>query len=135
VRRNESMAKIKEEIFIESGYVSPNPLSQAIRYGDLIFCSGYMGRDPKTKKIVPGGMKAQTRQALENLGKVLVGAGSSFDKVLKVTVFITKKELFSEMNEVYREYFYEPFPARMCVEVSGMMLEEALVEIDCIAGV
>ncbi len=125
----------KMEIYTPLAPVSPNPLVQAVRYGDLIFCSGQMARDLKTRKIVPGGMKEQTMHALENLKNVLEAAGSSLSKVLQVTVFITKKELFSEMNEVYQEYFPKPFPARMCVEVSGMMAEGALVEIDCIAGV
>lgn len=124
----------KEEIFTPAAPVSPNPLSQAIRYGNLIFCSGQMARDLKTRKIIPGGMKEQTRQALENLKAVLEAAGSSFEKVLQVTVFITRKELFGEMNEVYQQFFPKPFPARMCVEVSSMMAEGALVEIDCIAG-
>lgn len=123
-----------EIIHTDNVYQSPNPLSQAIKFGDFIFTSGFLPREPVTGKVVGGGMREQTKQVLENLKQVLEAAGSSMEDVLKVTVFITDKEKFEEMNEVYRIFFPSREPARICV-VANMTRADCLIEMDCIAAV
>lgn len=109
------------------------PLSPGIKANGFIFVSGQTGRNPETRAI-PDGMAAQTRQALENMKAVLEAGGSSLDKVLKCTVFVTDVSRFAEMNEVYRSYFpADRFPARSTVEVSSLAGKEMLVEIEAIA--
>lgn len=124
----------REIIRTDKVYQSPNPLSQAIKFGDFIFTSGFLPREPVTGKVVAGGMREQTRQVLENLKHVLEAAGSSMEDVLKITVFITDKEKFEDMNEVYRIYFPSHEPARICVE-ANMTRADCLIEMDCIAAV
>jgi 2-iminobutanoate/2-iminopropanoate deaminase len=105
----------KQVIFTEKG---PRPLgaySQAIRAGDFIFVAGMGGIDPATGQMVPGGVREQTRRALENIKAVLESAGASLSDVVKVTVFLTNPDDFNDMNEVYREYFKEKPPARSTV--------------------
>ena len=109
------------------------PFSQAVKAGNFVFTSGQIGLDPKTGKLVPGGIKAETRQVLENLSTVLHAADSSLEKVLKTTVFIADLAGdFRAMNEVYREFFPSEPPARSTVEVKGLALS-ARVEIEAVA--
>jgi 2-iminobutanoate/2-iminopropanoate deaminase len=124
----------KQVIFTEKG---PKPLgaySQAIRAGDFIFVAGVGGIDPATGQLVPGGVREQTRRALENIKAVLEAAGASLNDVVKVTVFLANPEDFNDMNEVYREYFKENPPARITVAVK-IPGKNFLVEIDAIAYV
>ena len=110
------------------------PFSSAVAYGDLVFVSGTIGRDPKTGQIAEGDIGAQTRQALENVQQQLTLAGTALEKALKVTVFITDMALFGAMNQVYRQFFPAAPPARSCVEVAALPDSAALVEIEIIAG-
>ncbi len=110
------------------------PYSQAIRSGSLLFCSGQIGLDPKTGEMVPGGVEAQTRQVLANLGAVLAAAGAGFDQVVKTTIFLTDLGDFQKVNAIYAEHFPGVAPARATVEVSRLP-RQALVEIDAIANV
>lgn len=110
------------------------PISPAVKAGTLVYTSGMLGTDPKTGKLVEGGIGPQTRQTLENLKATLEAAGSGLDRVLKATVFITDKANFRGMNEVYREYFPVDPPARSTVECD-LMLEGGLVEIELVAAV
>ena len=110
------------------------PFSSAVAYGDLVFVSGTIGRDPKTRQIAEGDVGAQTRQALENVQQQLALAGSALDKALKVTVFVTDMALFNDMNQVYRQFFPADPPARSCVAVVALPDPTALVEIEIIAG-
>jgi 2-iminobutanoate/2-iminopropanoate deaminase len=109
------------------------PYSPAVSCGPLVFISGSVGRDPASGRIALGNMGSQTRQAMENIAAHLERAGSSFDRAVKATVFITDMGLFAEMNEVYTTFFSEDPPARSCVEVSKLPDPEALVEIELIA--
>lgn len=109
-------------------------LSPAIQFGNLLFVSGVGGYDPKTHKVVEGGVSDQVRQCLENIKTVLEAAGSSLDRVLKVSVFLTDIANFQDMNKVYRTFFPTNPPARSTVavkELPGLLP----VEIDCIAYV
>ncbi len=111
------------------------PFSQGIKAGSLVFVSGQCPTDPKTGQVVPGGIAEQTRQTMDNVGAILKAAGSSFDKAVKATVFITDIEDFAGMNAVYRTYFKKDPPARSTIEVSALALEGAKVEIEMVAVV
>jgi 2-iminobutanoate/2-iminopropanoate deaminase len=110
------------------------PYSQAIRLGDMIYCSGQVALDPATGQLVEGDVAAQTRRALENLTAVLAEAGSGLSNVVKTTVFLSAMSDFQAMNEVYSAAFGGHKPARSTVAVAGLP-RGALVEIDCIAVV
>ena len=108
------------------------PYSQAIVAGNLIFCSGQIPTDPATGEFVKGGIKEQTEQVFKNLAEVLKAAGSSFESVVSVNVYLRDMNDFKEMNEVYAETFGEHKPARATVGVSALP-KNALIEISCIA--
>ncbi len=114
------------------------PYSQGMRVGglsvsgDLIFVSGQTPLDPDTGKIVEGGIPEQTARCLRNVGAVLAAAGSSFDRVVKTTVFLTDMADFQAMNAVYGEFFGTMPPARSTVAVAGLPLG-ARVEIEAVA--
>lgn len=108
------------------------PYSQATALDSLVFCSGQISLDPVTGLIVEGGVEAQTKQVLSNLAAVLNEAGSSMDKVLKTTIFLTDMNNFSLVNSVYASCFSNKLPARTCVEVSRLP-KDSLVEIEAIA--
>ncbi|ORY58877.1 Endoribonuclease L-PSP/chorismate mutase-like protein [Pseudomassariella vexata] len=113
---------------------SPKPLpqfSQAVKFNGMVYCSGNIGLDPATSKLVDGGVKEQTRQALKNLSAVLAEAGSGISNVIKVNVFLTTMDNFAAMNEAYDEFFNtETKPCRTCVAVYQLPFG-ALVEIEC----
>jgi len=109
-------------------------LSPAIQFGNLLFVSGAGAQDPDTHKVVPGPISNQVKQCLENLKVVLVAGGSSLDKVLKCTVFLTDIANFQAMNEVYHQYFPINPPARSTMAVKDLP-GESPVEIECIAYV
>ncbi len=121
------------EIITTESTSSSNPLSPAVRWGDLLFTSGQVGRDPGSAKLATG-IADQTRQTLENLQSVLKAGGSSLENTLKVTVFIVDINLKDAMNTVYKEYFPANPPSRTCVEVSALS-PGVLVEIEAVAGV
>ena len=110
------------------------PLSQAIKVGNLVFTSGMVARDPNTREFIGGDIKQQTERIILNLKAILEAAGSSLDKVVKVTVFLTDMRDFAGMNEVYRKFFPKEPPARSTVEVSKLAIP-ALAEIEMIATV
>lgn len=110
------------------------PYSQAIVAGGLVFASGQLPLDPATGKFPEGGIKEQTRQSLTNVSHVLEAAGSSLNRVVKTTVFLSDMANFGAMNEVYAEFFAQPFPARSAVAVKTLP-KEALVEIEVVAEV
>lgn len=109
------------------------PYSQAISTGSLIFTSGQLPLKPGSKDM-PDNIKDQARAALANVRAILEQAGSSMQKVVKVTVFLTDISDFAFVNEVYAECFSAPFPARSCFAVKALPLG-ARVEIEVIASV
>jgi len=108
------------------------PYAQAIRAGGLVYTSGQIGMDPATGALVPGGIEAQTRRVLENLKAVLAASGSSLEKVLRVTVYLTDLAHFQAMNRIFSEYLDAHRPARSTVGVAALPMG-ALVEMDMIA--
>ena len=110
------------------------PYSQAIVAGDLLFCSGQIALLPESGDMVEGGVEAQTRQVLANLGEVLQAGGASWDDVVKTTIYLSDLGDFQTVNAIYAERFGEVAPARATVEVSRLP-KGALVEIDAIARV
>ena len=108
------------------------PYSQAIRVGDFVYTSGQLPIDPSTGAFPDGGIKEQTRQALQNVKAILEEVGLSMANVVKTTVFLADMNDFAEMNSVYAEFFKEPYPARSAVAVKTLP-KNALVEIEVVA--
>ncbi len=108
------------------------PYSVAIRTGNMVFTSGQLGLDPATGELVPGGIEAETRQALTNLRHVLQDSGSDLDAALKTIVFLRDMADFPKMNAVYAEFFSSNPPARSTVQVAALPKNGA-VEIEVVA--
>ncbi|MFC4224242.1 Rid family detoxifying hydrolase [Lysinibacter cavernae] len=105
--------------------------SQAIRKGDSLYLAGQGGFDVNTGALVGDGVREQTRQTLTNLAHVVTAAGGNMDDIVTVRVYISAHEEFAGMNEVYGEFFNEPYPAR--TTVSAGLGPGMKVEIDAIA--
>jgi 2-iminobutanoate/2-iminopropanoate deaminase len=108
------------------------PYSQAIKANGFVFISGQVPIDPATGTIVSGGIEQQTEQVLKNLAAILAAAGSSWEKVVKTTVFLKNMSEFGQMNEVYGKVCKNAPPARSTVEVARLP-KDVSVEIDVIA--
>ena len=108
--------------------------SHAVRAGDFLFVTGQLGIDPKTARVVQGGVAAEMRQLMKNLEVVLKGAGSGFDKVAMARIFLVHfASDYPTVNRIYAEYFAEGrFPARTTVGVTALAMG-CLVEVDLIA--
>ena len=123
-----------EPQFLTSPAMEALPFSEAVRVGDLLFLSGQIGNRPGTLDLAPGGIEAETRQTLQNIKATLERHGSSMDRVVKCTVFMTDIIEWGQMNEIYVQYFPGSKPARSALGSSGLALG-ARVEIECIAVV
>ena len=108
------------------------PYSVAIRAGNLVFTSGQLGLDPQSGNLVPGGIEAETRQALTNIRHVLADSGSGMQAVVKTTVFLKDMADFSRMNAIYAEFFPENPPARSTVQAAALP-KDGSVEIEAVA--
>jgi len=109
------------------------PISQATVHNDTLYVSGQVGIDPETGELVDGGVEAQTKRALENIEAVLDAADTTFESVLKATVFVESMGDISTINSIYEEYISAPYPARSAVEVSELAMD-CVVEVEVIAG-
>lgn len=109
------------------------PYSQAIELNGTLFISGQIPVNPAEGKIVDGGIEAQTRQSLKNIGAILEEAGLGYNDVVKTCVLLDDIKNFAAMNAVYAEFFPESKPARVCYQVAALPAG-AMVEIDAIAG-
>lgn len=120
-----------EKISTPKSPAAIGPYSQAIKTGNLIFTSGQI---PFTAegKLVSADVKEQTLQSLQNLKNILEKAGTGMDNIIKCTVFISDMDQFAQVNEVYQQFFNEPYPARSCVEVARLP-KDVKVEIEAIA--
>jgi 2-iminobutanoate/2-iminopropanoate deaminase len=115
----------------ESAPKAIGPYSQGVIANGFLFTAGQTALDPATMQLVPGDVKAQTERVFENLRAVLTEAGTSFDKVVKASVFLASMDDFAAMNEVYAKTFGNHRPARSTVAVKTLP-KNGLVEIDLI---
>ncbi len=109
------------------------PYSPAVRVGQLLFVSGQVPLDPATGQMVEGGITEQTRRVLTNIGALLEAGDRSFADVVRTTIFLADMNDFGAVNEIYGQYFLEPYPARATVQVARLP-KDARVEIDVIAS-
>jgi 2-iminobutanoate/2-iminopropanoate deaminase len=121
----------KKVIATEKAPKPIGPYSVAVQAGNFVFTSGQLGLDPATGNLVPGGIEAQTRQALKNLGNVLSDAGSGLEFAVKTIVFMKDMAEFTKMNAVYAEFFSENPPARSTVQAE--LPKGGAVEIEVVA--
>ena len=123
---------MKETISTDNAPGAIGPYSQAVKTGNMVFCSGQIPIDPATGEFVSGDVAEQTRQVLKNLSAVLEAAGTDLNNVVKTTVFLADMNDFAAMNEVYARFFSDNKPARATVQAARLP-KDARVEIDCIA--
>ena len=112
----------KEIISTENAPQAIGPYSQAVKAGNLIFISGQVPLNPKTGDLVTESIEDQARQVLDNVKSICEAAGQSLDDIVKISIFLTDLNNFAVVNDVMKEYFSEPYPARATVEVSGLPL-------------
>ncbi|MDE6177705.1 MAG: Rid family detoxifying hydrolase [Duncaniella sp.] len=121
---------MKEAIATTLAPSAIGPYSQAIKCGNLLFCSGQIPVNPADGSV-PDGIKAQAEQSLANVAALLNAAGTSMDKVVKTSVFLSDMANFGAMNEVYASFFNPPYPARSAVAVrelpKGVLLEVEVI--------
>ena len=119
-----------KETFNSLGFV---PLSKVVKANGMLYVSGEASIDWSTRETVTGDVRVQTRQTIENLARTLEGVGSSLEKVVKTTVFLTDIADFAAMNEVYGEYFGSEPPARSTIGVAALARPDLIVEIELMA--
>ncbi|MCA9671567.1 MAG: RidA family protein [Myxococcales bacterium] len=126
---------MREAIQTDKAPAAIGPYSQAVKAGNMLFCSGQIPIDPASGELVSGDIAAETRQVMRNLGAVLEAGGSSFAAVVKCNIWLTDMGSFAAVNEVYGEFFKDGAPpARATVEVSALP-KGARIEIAAIAVV
>jgi len=121
-----------ETVSTENAPGAIGPYSQAVKTGNLVFCSGQIPIDPATNEFVSDDVAEQTKQVLKNLSAVLNAAGTELNKVVKTTVFLADMNDFAAMNEIYAKFFDNNKPARATVQAARLP-RDAKVEIECIA--
>ena len=121
----------KESINVNGAPAAVGPYSHAVKANGFIYISGQLGLDPATGSLTEG-VKAQTRQSLENVKTILEGCGSDLQHVVKTGIFLDDINDFGAVNAIYGEYFTDELPARSCVEVAKLP-KGGLVEVECIA--
>ena len=124
---------MKQTISSDKAPKAIGPYSPAVRAGQLLFVSGQVALDPATGNLADGGIAEQTRRVLDNVGALLTAGGRSFADVVRTTIFLADMNDFTAVNEIYGQYFKEPYPARATVQVARLP-KDARVEIDVIAS-
>ncbi len=109
------------------------PYSQAILCGGFLFCSGQIALDPASGQVVPGGVREQAEQVMKNLGAVLAAGGSSWDQVVKTTIYLARMDDFAVVNEIYGQVFGDAPPTRATVAAAGLP-KGVLVEVEAVAA-
>ena len=122
----------KKAIVPQGGPEAKGPYSQAVAFGKLVFVSGQGPVDPQTGQIVDGDVLAEMRTAMQNVESILKESGSSLANVVKVTLYLADMDDFGRVNEVYKNYFKPPFPARTTIQ-AGRLPFDIKIEIDVIA--
>ena len=123
----------KEIIATTNAPGAVGPYVQAVKVNEMVYCSGQLGIDPAVGKM-PEGVEAQAHCSMKNMGAILKEAGSDYSKIVKTTIFLADMNDFAKVNEIYKSYFGEEYPARSCVQVAKLPLG-GLVEVECIAYV
>ncbi len=123
----------KEIVFTEQAPKAVGPYVQAVKEGNIVYCSGQLGIDVDAGGLAEG-VEAQAHCSMKNLGAVLEASGSSYKKVLKTLIFLTDMNDFAAVNKIYESYFDGDYPARSCVQVAALPLG-GLVEIECVAKI
>lgn len=120
--------------FLNSGKVVPAnlPFSEAVRVDNTLYLSGQIGIEPGTIKLVPGGLKNETRQAMTNIQTTLEAHGYTMRDLVKCTAMLSDMSKWTEFNDVYKTFFVGRYPARSALGANGLALG-AQVEIECIA--
>lgn len=126
------MSNAREVVLSDQAPRPIGPYSQAIKANGFVFISGQVALDPATGNLITGGIEQQTEQVMKNLSAVLQAAGSSWEKVVKTSVFLKNMSEFGQMNEIYGKFCKNAPPARSTVEVARLPKDVA-VEIDVIA--
>jgi 2-iminobutanoate/2-iminopropanoate deaminase len=122
---------MRKQIFTEKGARPQGPYSQAIvAEGAYVFVAGQGPVDPETGELCLGSFREQAERTFKNIGALLEAAGCSFEHVVKVHAYLADLDNFAEFNEVYRQFFTDPYPARTTV---GADLPRIALEVDCIA--
>jgi len=122
-----------QPIATENAPAAIGPYSQAIRFGNMLFCSGQIPLDPLTGEVVAGDISVQTERVMANIAAVLKASGAGFDDVIKTTVFLVDMADFAAMNGVYARYFENHKPARSTVAVKSLP-RGVQVEIEVLAA-
>ena len=112
----------KEIISTNNAPQAIGPYSQAVKTGNLIFVSGQVPINPETGDVVSGSIKDQSHQVIKNIENICEAAGYGLGDIVKLSIFLTDLGNFSIVNEVMKEHFSEPYPARATIEVSGLPL-------------
>lgn len=110
-------------------------ISQALRFGDLIYVSGQCGIDEQGNTVGAGDFDVQADRAFENLRWVLEAGGSSLEKVVKVTIFLTDMGNFPKIVALREKWFSQPYPADTIVQIQSLALPDLMIEIEAIAAV
>jgi reactive intermediate/imine deaminase len=119
----------KEPIHTKGAPAAIGPYSQAIRAGNIVYLSGQIPLDPDTMELVKGDIRAQIRRVFDNLAAVAGAAGGSLANAVRITVYLTDLTHFPIVNEIMKEYFMEPYPARAAIGVAQLP-RGAAVEVD-----
>jgi 2-iminobutanoate/2-iminopropanoate deaminase len=122
----------REAVSTKNAPAAIGPYSQGIKAGGFVYVSGQIPMSPDTQEMVTGDIKAQAEQVMENVGAILEAAGSSYDKIVKTTIFLTDMGDFAAVNEVYGKYFSENPPARATIAVAQLP-RSAAVEVEAVA--
>lgn len=123
----------KEIISTENAPQAIGPYSQAVKSGNFMFISGQIPLNPKTGDLISGTIQDEANQVLDNITNICEAAGCALKDIVKITIFLTDLNNFAEVNEVMKNYFVEPYPARATIEVSGLPLG-VNVEIEAIVS-
>ena len=122
---------MKKQVNTSSAPAAIGPYSQGVIAGNLLFVSGQIPLNPSDGSLVSDSLESQANQVFKNLRAIIQEAGTSFEHVLKLTIYLTDLENFATVNKVMEDYFSEPYPARATVEVSRLP-KDVGVEIDAI---
>jgi 2-iminobutanoate/2-iminopropanoate deaminase len=123
---------MKHQIATRSAPAAIGPYSQAIEDGEWVFCSGQIGIDSTSGRLVEGGIEHETRRVMENLREVLAAGNLQFADVVKTTIYLVDLAEFDIVNRIYGEHLSAPYPARATVQVAALP-RGARVEIDAVA--